>query len=305
MSSTATASVFSLSFGSSLGLRRPLTPRIWTLIGGLSIPLWATWPALSLATRDMPPLECLTIAFLVGWCILSRLEGRPPGSGAAASPASSWIPAVAFALGISGSAGFFLWATRYIGAAQANLITYLWPAMIVAFGAILGIFRLRPRHVLGIALGFFGAAILIGVGPLRPSYPGIGFALLAGASWALYCVFRLIWKGETGRLLTRGFGLSAILCATLHLLLEHSVVPGVASAAAAVLIGIAPTALANLAWDRGFRSGDSQLLAVAAYGTPLCSTLLLATLGLQPFTWQLLVGAIAIVAAGLLSRTQT
>lgn len=89
------------------------------------------------------------------------------------------------------------------------------------------------------------------------------------------------------------------------MLLENSVLPGAASAAAAVLIGIAPTAFANLAWDRGFRRGDSQPLAVAAYGTPLCSTLLLNLLGLQPFTWRLLAGAIAIVGAGVLSRTQS
>ena len=295
------SSVYSWSLGAGGSPRKTFTPRTWTLIGGLSIPLWATWPALSLQARDLPPLECVTMAFLVGWLILRKLEVRPPGAVNKASP-SSWIAAFAFALGISGSAVFFLMATHYIGAAEANLITYLWPAMIVVFGALLGIFRLRLRHVLGIALGFFGAAVLIGVGTLKASYVGIALALLAAISWALYCVFRLKWRGETGPLLSRGFGISLLLCGVLHFLLEHSVAPSVASAAAAVLIGIAPTAFANLAWDRGFRYGDSQLLAVAAYGTPLCSALLLALLGLEPFTWQLLIAAMAIVGAGLLSR---
>jgi drug/metabolite transporter (DMT)-like permease len=65
-------------------------------------------------------------------------------------------------------------------------------------------------------------------------------------------------------------------------MLEHSVMPGIGSAGAAVLVGIVPAAFANLAWDEAFRRGDSQLLAVAAYGTPLCSALLLSLLGLAP-----------------------
>jgi drug/metabolite transporter (DMT)-like permease len=58
-----------------------------------------------------------------------------------------------------------------------------------------------------------------------------------------------------------------------------------------------------VAWDEGFRKGDSQLLAVMAYATPLCSALLLTVLGLESLTWRLLIGAVAIVAAGVMSRT--
>ena len=130
----------------------------------------------------------------------------------------------------------------------------------------------------------------------------MGLAFLSGISWALYCVFRLRWRGPTGPLLARGFGISAALCAITHLLVEHSVIPTLGGAAAAVAIGLVPQAIANLAWDEGFRRGDSQLLAVMAYATPLCSALLLTTLGLEPFTWKLLIGALVIMTAGLLSR---
>jgi len=63
-----------------------------------------------------------------------------------------------------------------------------------------------------------------------------------------------------------------------------------------------PLALGNYVWDEGFRRGDGQLLAVMAYATPLCSALLLASLGAALLTWNLLTGAIVIVLAGLLSR---
>jgi drug/metabolite transporter (DMT)-like permease len=60
-----------------------------------------------------------------------------------------------------------------------------------------------------------------------------------------------------------------------------------------------------VAWDEGFRRGDSQLLTVMAYATPLCSALILALLGVEPLTGRILMGAIAIVAAGIMSRSDT
>lgn len=54
--------------------------------------------------------------------------------------------------------------------------------------------------------------------------------------------------------------------------------------------------------DVGFRRGDSQLLAVMAYATPLCSALLLGALGIEVLTWNLLIGAVVIAVAGVLSR---
>lgn len=282
----------------------PWKPRVWTLIGGVSIPLWATWPALSLQMRDTPPLECLAIGFLVGWLVLRWVEPEWVRTPSTRSAWRSWIPALAFGIGESGSAIFFLWATYYMGAAEANLIMYLWPAMIVGFGALAGSFRLQLRHIIGLGLGFVGAAVVISANPHSLSYAGVSLALLAGASWASYCLFRLRWQADVGPILTRGFGISAAFCAVLHVALEPSVMPSMASATAAILVGIVPTAFANLAWDRGFRRGDSQLLAVAAFGTPLCSTLLLSILGLEPLSCKLFIGAVVIVTAGLMSQTR-
>lgn len=88
-------------------------------------------------------------------------------------------------------------------------------------------------------------------------------------------------------------------------MLEPTVLPTLPGAAAAAVVGIVPTAIANVAWDEGFRKGDSRLLAVMAYATPLCSVLLLIVLGLESFTWKLLFGAIVIVIAGIMSRADT
>jgi drug/metabolite transporter (DMT)-like permease len=71
--------------------------------------------------------------------------------------------------------------------------------------------------------------------------------------------------------LARGCGLSAILCGACHRAFEATVLPSWGALAAAIVVGIAPLAPANLAWDRGLRRGDSRLLAVMAYAMPLIS----------------------------------
>jgi drug/metabolite transporter (DMT)-like permease len=274
-------------------------------VGVLAIPLWATWPALALRALEMPAFECLTIAFLFGWIALgcTQRTAATVASMRAKARWLSWVPACACALGLCGSNAFHILATHYIPAAEANLISYLWPVMIVGIGAVLGLFRLRPRQIVGLGLGFAGAVILMGGGAMALSLEGIALALLSGVSWALYCIFRLKWKAVPGPVLTRGCALSTCLCFSLHFVLESTVIPSAGGIAAAAAVGIVPLAFGNLLWDEGFRRGDSQVLAVMAYATPLCSALVLSLLGLESLTWTLGLGALVIVFAGLLSRS--
>jgi drug/metabolite transporter (DMT)-like permease len=298
------------SVGPVSNARRPFSRRAWTCIGALAVPLWATWPALALRTFEMPAFECLAVMFLVGCVSLIPLErggsGFGSGSGdSARSVASPWLTAVVFALGASGADSLFILATHHIPAAQANLIAYLWPVMIVGFGSLMGLFRLRLRQGFGLGLGFAGAVILMQDGRLSLSPAGMLLALLSGACWALYCLYRLQRKQQTGHILARGCALSALLCAVIHFSFEPTVIPGWSALAAAAAAVAVPLALGNYVWDQGFRHGDSQLLAVMAYATPLCSALLLAALGLALFTPSLAIGAVVIVFAGWLARSET
>ncbi len=283
--------------------KRHLSPWQWTAIGALAIPLWAMWPSLALRTTAVPPLETLTLAFLCGSISFKALQ---LSAGESAPPPTSWrawIPALVYAGALSGGDVCFLLALHRIPAAQANLLVYLWPVMIVVMGAAVGLFRLRARQLLGLLLGFSGAAILIWDGHVSLAAGGIALALLSGALWALYCVFRLWWKGPTGSLLARGCVISTVLCALLHLLLEPTVVPDAGAVAAIATAGFIALGVGNFVWDLGFRRGNGQLLAVMAYATPLCSALLLTALGAVLLTWNLLIGAVVTVLAGLLSRS--
>jgi prepilin-type processing-associated H-X9-DG protein len=281
--------------------RQRLTRVEWTWLGALAIPLWATWPSLAIRTLMVPPLETLGVMFFFGWitfALLARAQGRP-------EPADkpSWVPGLVYAAALSGGDVCFLLATQRISPAEANLICYLWPVLIVLFGAAAGLFRLRARQSLGLLLGFSGAAILFWDGHATVSLSGIVLALLSGALWAGYCVFRLMWKAPAGNLLAQGCGISTLVCGALHFAFEPTVMPTPAAFACMTIAGVLPLAVGNHLWDVGFRRGDSQQLAVMAYATPLCGALLLAALGAAVLTWNLLLGAIVIVAAGVLSRS--
>lgn len=297
-----------LSFGTlsaPLAGEYPLSRKTWTRIGALSILMWATWPALAIQTSEIPPLESLAIMFFIAWLVLTRIKEPELGGAGRFWSIRAWLPAVVFAVGLSGSDILFLLASHLIPAPQANLISYLWPVMIVVFGAAVGLFRPRLRQFAGLFLGFVGTVVLVWDGHVSMSIIGIGLALLSGACWAGYCVFRLLWKGPAGCVLARGCAISTLLCASLHFLVERTVVPGVGALGAAAIAGIIPLGLGNFFWDEGFRRGDGELLAVMTYATPLCSALLLTTLGAVSLTWNLLIGAVIIVSAGLLSHTDS
>jgi hypothetical protein len=105
---TLGAAVFFGTTSRRFDWRQPLSPNAWTCIGGLSIPLWATWPALSLQTRGIPAFECAAISFLVASLVLGRMERPAVTSGADAGSWRSWIPALAFGFAEAGSGVCFL-----------------------------------------------------------------------------------------------------------------------------------------------------------------------------------------------------
>src|ERR1700692_3673216 len=105
---TLSSAILCESLGPPALQGRPLSPRAWTCVGVLAIPLWATWPALALRALEMPAFECLTIAFSFGWIALGctqRTATTVTAAGVASRHTrwSSWVPVGACALGLCGS----------------------------------------------------------------------------------------------------------------------------------------------------------------------------------------------------------
>jgi len=282
----------------------------WTLVGASAIPLWALWPLFAvISTGSMPVFQFLTIIYSVAALTLfalgSRRKVRPEAGARKQSRSFAWLQALMVSVGLLLSNIFFLLALRYMPAAPANLIVYLWPLMIVLIGAPLGLIAFRRRHLLSIALGLAGAALVIGPGMVGGlaggSWTGIGLAAASGLAWAIFCVFRL-WQGaDAPEALTGGLALSAVIGAVVHLATEATVAPSSAALVSALLNGMVPLALGNLAWDHGIRRGDRALLTVSVYATPLVSALILIVFGYAEATTGLLAGGLLIAAGSIIS----
>jgi len=278
----------------------------WTLVGALAIPLWATWPLLAvLSTGTIPLFQFLTIIFSVGAVALYAFRKPTPAQLTSSEGSPSLVmrllPPVMVSLGLLVSDIFFIESLQHIPAAQANLILYLWPLMVVGIGALLGLIQLRKQHFMAIAVGLCGAALVIGPDSDGMTWSGISLAAAGGLAWAAFCVFRL-WQGPNApEALTSGFTLSAAISLLLHLGLETTVMPEPTALLSAVLVGVIPLALGNLAWDHGIRRGDRVLLAVMAYATPLVGAVILILFGFANATIGLLLGGALIVAAGIVS----
>lgn len=274
-----------------------------TALGSCSILLWALWPALAIAGAGMPPFQLLAVAFACAFALFVGLRlrrGQSPLGLLAAPP----LVLAAGLLGVLGANILYILAMRLIPAAEANLVAYTWPVMIVGFSALLGWQKPTRRRWLGLAVGFAGAAIVIGpTGAAGGASLGYVLALGSGLSWAIYRVGRMRLPGGPADVIGGVCGLAAPVCLAAHLLLEETASVRLIDLAAAAAIGLGPVGGANALWDHGISCGDAGKLAVFAYATPVLATTLLVALGLATPTVALVAGGALVVAGSVLASS--
>src|SRR5690606_925131 len=103
-------------------------------------------------------------------------------------------PVGAWLLGVGGFFGYhvaYFIALQNAPPAEASLICFLWPLLVVLFSAFLPGHRLAWYHVAGGVLGFAGAALLVTGGDLAfqwEYWPGYLAALCCALIWSGYSV---------------------------------------------------------------------------------------------------------------------
>ena len=286
-------------------LRAPLSA---TLIGFGAIVLWSSLALLTALSGTAPPFELAALTFAIGGlCGLAYAAAR----GRLAALAQPWR---VWAVGIGGLFGYhalYFAALRRAPPADASLIAYLWPLLIVLFSAALPGERLKARHVIGAALGFGGAATLFlskGVSFAAASGAallGYGLALGCAFVWSSYSVLSRRLKGAPTEAVA-GFCLAtAALAALCHAAFETTVVPATAVEWLAILgLGLGPVGLAFYVWDYGVKHGDIRLLGVAAYAAPVLSTLILVAAGVAPATPALALACALIVGGAVVASSK-
>lgn len=276
-----------------------LTRRQASAIGATTILNWALLATLTQLSGPVPPFLLTGLAFGIAFlCFLAWSLARRESFFAPLRQAPS-----IWALGVGGLFGYhalYFVAQQNAPPANAGLISYLWPLLIVLFVGLLPGERLLARHVVGGLLGFAGAALLIG-GDLGSGGSALGY----GAAFA--CA--LVWSGYSVLSRTKkavptaavgGFCLAtALLAFACHGLLEATRWPQGIQWLGVIGLGLGPVGSAFFTWDIGVKHGDLHLLGLLAYATPLLSTLVLIVAGYAEAT-PLLALAAGVITLGML-----
>jgi len=278
-----------------------------TLAGFSAIAMWALLALMTAASGSVPPFQLLAMTFLIGGLVgIASWPFRPGVAARLRLPAAVWLTGIA---GLFGYHFFYYTALRNAPVAEASLIAYLWPMLIVLGSALLPGERLRWFHVAGCALGFFGAALLVaGRGmEFAGSWLGYGSALACAFIWSAYSILSRRFADAPSDAVAIYCLATAALSLACHLAFETTVWPQTSGQWLAILgLGLMPVGLAFYAWDHGVKHGNIQLLGSAAYLAPLASTLILVATGFAAPDWRLAAAAVfvtfgAVLASGRLT----
>ena len=274
-----------------------------TLIGFSAIVLWSLLAALTAAAGQIPAFQMNAMCFGIGALAAMVLWVRQPARARALrQPAYVWAHGIA---GLFGYHALYFAALRLAPPAEASLINYLWPLLIVLFSSLLPGERLRAFHVAGALIGFAGVAAL-SINADFTARPGhaLGYALAFAAAffWSAYSVLSRRMAGVPTDAVVGFCAATALLSLACHLLFETSVWPQSFGAwAAIVALGLGPVGAAFYAWDIGCKRGDIRLLGVSAYAAPVLSTLALVVSGFAEPTWALWLACGLIVLGALVA----
>ncbi|MEO1520845.1 MAG: EamA family transporter [Cyanobacteria bacterium J06633_2] len=281
-----------------------LAPNRATLIGFTAILMWATLALLTELSGDVPPFQLTAMSFAIAFCIGLGLWLRQGES----IIAHLTLPWPVWALGITGLFGyhfFYFLALRNAPAVEASLIAYLWPLLIVLLSALLPNERLSMFHILGAALGFVGAVVLVTKGQSfalnADNVSGYLAALVCAVLWSSYSVLsRRV--GSIPSSSVGGFcGATAILAAICHYSFEQTIIPQGIEWLAILGLGLGPVGLAFFTWDVGVKFGNIKLLGVLSYLAPLLSTVILIVVGLAEATVSVAIACMLIVGGALVA----
>jgi len=163
-----------------------MTRRNASFIGFPAVLLWSLLALFTVGSAPVPPLQLNAMCFAIGgaigviWLI--------------ATGSLHQLRAVAWPVYVAGTAGLFGYHLLYFSAlrlappAQAGLIAYLWPLLIVLFSGLLPGERLTFWHIAGALIAFMGAALILGGGIAadRSALPGYALAGLCALTWSSY-----------------------------------------------------------------------------------------------------------------------
>jgi drug/metabolite transporter (DMT)-like permease len=273
-----------------------------TLIGLAAILLWSALALLTAASGEAPPFELAALTFAIGGgcgLLYAAWRGR---LAALIQPWPVWVVGIG---GLFGYHALYFAALRRAPPAEASLIAYLWPLLIVVGSALLPGERLRWYHILGALMGLAGTVLIIGRNGFHfeGAYAvGYGAAFLCAFTWSGYSLITRRFEAVSTDVVTIFCLVTSILSFFCHLGLEETIWPeSVAQWIAVLGLGLFPVGAAFYAWDYGVKNGDIQILGAASYAAPLLSTLILTLFGFAEPSWGIALACLLVTGGAVLA----
>lgn len=282
-----------------------------TLIGSMAILMWSTLAPMTALSGAVPPFLLMalgfSVAFISGTVYLIATRGRgfiKPFI----QPRGFWLLALS---GLFFYHAFYFIALKTAPAAEANIINYLWPLLIVLFsGMAAGEEKLTLRKGLGAALGFSATLLILAGNGLSGTLSlnhmlGYLAAIGCAITWAGYSVMNRRYARVPSEAMIGVCGAVAVLGALCHFLFEApSAWPVGYEWLAIVVLGLGPVGLSFLVWDYGTKHGSLSTLGTLAYAAPVLSTLLLIVFGAAEPSLSLILAVILVVAGAWLATSR-
>ncbi|KUJ76419.1 hypothetical protein AVO45_11510 [Ruegeria marisrubri] len=275
-----------------------------TAIGFVAVLLWSLLALFTVGSAPIPPLLLNAICFTIGGTLGLIWTAR--SGGLAQLKHVRWTVYLFGAMGLFGYHALYFSALRMAPAAEAGLIAYLWPLLIVLFSGLLPGESLRAGHLFGACLGFAGAALIItgggSTGFQAQHLPGYALAFLCALTWSGYSVL----SRRLGNTPTNSVAVFCVATAIaswgLHFALEETVFPdSTIGWLSTFALGLGPVGLAFYVWDVGVKHGDIQILGTSSYAAPLLSTLALVVAGIAAPSWTLAIAALLITGGAAMA----
>jgi len=285
------------------------SPKQWAnLQGYMAILFWSFAAFFVGLTSQLPPFLLTSLETFVGFIFFVVIWLRTPAR-LIQLRRQPWRVWLLFALPTIGYAGFYYCGLKLAPIAEANLLNYLWPLLIVVLPTILERHKLSKMVLIG-SLFCFTGVICIGLNSKQGSFsfqPGHFFAIAGAFTWALYSVLTRRFPAAPVDAVGLMGLISSIFFLIAHRLFETPVDLSTMSWSGwvgVVALGLcgAPT---YILWDKAMTKGDREKVAVAAYYTPLLSTLCLILFGHVTMSFLVWTAAALILGGSILARMNT
>ncbi|WP_076417616.1 EamA family transporter [Colwellia sp. UCD-KL20] len=283
-----------------------------TFFGILAIIMWSCLALLGVNTADIPAFQLLSMCFIISALLMfikrlilkERLFTQP------SLTVKQWL------VGIAGLFGFhycYFAALKIAPAIEVSLIAYLWPMLLVLF---LATKATRLKALIGSLVGFIGVSfIIVGDNQLtyNPTYvKGYVLAACCALLWSTYSWFFSKSDSNTANSVDNIGWLSlvvAVLSLIVHFQLETNNPLNILDWQftskqwlSIILLGLGPVGGAFYLWDIALKKGSKKLLASLSFCTPLISSVILAVVGLNTWSSNILISLSLILLGALISN---